>query len=153
MFVGKTVLFLVSPNDDVSRQLFHSRQLATVFTLLIFVMPAFQCNRFDAAKSFHSAKAIKICMAAKICMGIMFSTIFFFNYSPVSLGEIPRNCRPSRLLVATRVGAGQGRKSRIFAMKSQFSKLCPTFCQGGVPLTPEKITYLAPPSSQWTVGC
>jgi len=51
MFVGKTVLFLVSPNDDVSRQLFHSRQLATVFTLLIFVMPAFQCNRFDAAKS------------------------------------------------------------------------------------------------------
>jgi len=41
MFVGKTVLFLVSPNDDVSRQLFHSRQLATVFTLLIFVMPAF----------------------------------------------------------------------------------------------------------------
>jgi len=51
MFVGKTVLFLVSPNDDVSRQLFHSRQLATVFTLLIIVMPAFQFNRFDAAKS------------------------------------------------------------------------------------------------------
>jgi len=49
MFVGKTVLFLVSPNDDVSRQLFHSRQLATVFTLLIIVMPAFQFNRFDAA--------------------------------------------------------------------------------------------------------
>jgi len=37
MFVGKTVLFLVSPNDDVSRQLFHSRQLATVFILLILV--------------------------------------------------------------------------------------------------------------------
>jgi len=51
MFVGKTVSFLVSPNDDVSRQLFHSRQLATVFTLLIFVMPDFQYNRFDAAKS------------------------------------------------------------------------------------------------------
>jgi len=49
MFVGKTVLFLVSPNDDVSRQLFHSRQLATVYTLPIFVMPAFQCNRFGAA--------------------------------------------------------------------------------------------------------
>ena len=29
-----------------------------------------------------------------------------------------------------------------------FLELCPTFCQGGVPLTPEKTTYLDPLGSK-----
>ena len=39
--------FLVSPNDDVSRQRFHSRQLATVFTLLVLANSYFSRTNCD----------------------------------------------------------------------------------------------------------